>query len=373
MAEPVIRVAGLGKSYVTAAGPFQALKEVSLEVRPGEYIAIMGPSGSGKSTFMNLLGCLDTPTAGDYWLAGENVAHLGNDALARLRNRTLGFVFQGFNLLPRMSLQDNVALPLVYAGVDKENRRARARTLLDKVGLGRYAESLPSRISGGQQQRVAIARAIVNRPQVLLLDEPLGALDLKLRKEMQIELKSIQQQVGITFVYVTHDQEEALTMSDTVVVMNHGNIQQIGTPVDIYNEPINSFVADFIGESNIIPGVMHSDFDVTFAGIRWRCVDKGFSKDEPVDVVIRPEDLVVGLPTEDGLNATVTSTTFKGVHYEMMLEGAECSWMVHSTVASAPGTTVGLGVLPYDIHIMKRSERPKPAGDFEDDTPEDEL
>ncbi|HEX6733170.1 MAG TPA: ABC transporter ATP-binding protein [Azonexus sp.] len=208
MAEPVIRVAGLGKSYATAAGLFPALKGVDLAIHPGEYIAIMGPSGSGKSTFMNLLGCLDTPSIGEYWLAGENVAHLGNDALARLRNRTLGFVFQGFNLLPRMSLQDNVALPLVYAGVDKETRRAAARRLLDKVGLGQYAESLPSRISGGQQQRVAIARALVNAPRLILADEPTGNLDSHTSEEIMRLFGELNGE-GITIVLVTHEPDIA--------------------------------------------------------------------------------------------------------------------------------------------------------------------
>ena len=208
MAEPVIRVAGLGKSYATAAGLFDALKGVNLEVHEGEYIAIMGPSGSGKSTFMNLLGCLDTPTRGEYWLAGENVAHLDNDALARLRNRTLGFVFQGFNLLSRVSLQDNVALPLVYAGVDKETRRARARLLLDKVGLARYAESLPNRISGGQQQRVAIARALVNTPRLILADEPTGNLDSHTSEEIMRLFDTLNAE-GITVILVTHEPDIA--------------------------------------------------------------------------------------------------------------------------------------------------------------------
>ena len=208
MAEPVIRVAGLGKSYATAAGLFDALKGVNLEVHEGEYIAIMGPSGSGKSTFMNLLGCLDTPTRGEYWLAGENVAHLDNDALARLRNRTLGFVFQGFNLLSRVSLQDNVALPLVYAGVDKETRRARARLLLDKVGLARYAESLPNRISGGQQQRVAIARALVNTPRLILADEPTGNLDSHTSEEIMRLFDALNAE-GITVILVTHEPDIA--------------------------------------------------------------------------------------------------------------------------------------------------------------------
>ncbi|MDR0776540.1 MAG: ABC transporter ATP-binding protein [Azonexus sp.] len=208
MTEPVIRVAGLGKSYATAAGLFTALKGVNLEVREGEYIAIMGPSGSGKSTFMNLLGCLDTPTCGEYWLAGENVAHLDNDSLARLRNRTLGFVFQGFNLLSRVSLQDNVALPLVYAGVDKEARRARARLLLDKVGLGRYAESLPNRISGGQQQRVAIARALVNAPHLILADEPTGNLDSHTSEEIMRLFNELNGE-GITVILVTHEPDIA--------------------------------------------------------------------------------------------------------------------------------------------------------------------
>jgi spermidine/putrescine transport system ATP-binding protein len=245
-----------------------------------------------------------------------------------------------------------VAFGLRIAKVTGQELEERVGKALELVGLKGYHRRRIHQLSGGQQQRVAIARAIVNRPQVLLLDEPLGALDLKLRKEMQHELKDIQQQVGITFIYVTHDQEEALTMSDTVVVMNHGNIQQIGTPVDIYNEPVNAFVADFIGESNIIKGVMHKDYDVSFAGRRFDCVDTGFDPDQPVDVVIRPEDVRLVAPQDGSLRGIVNSVTFKGVFYEIYVDTPDYEWMIHSTTAPKTGDEVGLSFTPQDIHVM---------------------
>ncbi|MEY3496865.1 MAG: polyamine transporter ATP-binding protein [Actinomycetota bacterium] len=252
MAQELISIKDIGRKYVIGAETIHALKSVSLSINKGEFVALMGPSGSGKSTLMNILGCLDTPTKGEYILNGINVSEMTDNDLATVRNQEIGFVFQTFNLLPRSSALDNVALPLVYAGVKKEDRDSRALKALENVGLGNRVDHKPNELSGGQRQRVALARALVNRPKVLLLDEPLGALDLKLRQQMQIELKEIQRQVGITFVFVTHDQEEALTMSDRIAVFNNGRIQQIDTPSVIYEHPKNEFVAGFVGTSNLL-------------------------------------------------------------------------------------------------------------------------
>ena len=251
----------------------------------------------------------------------------------------------------------NVELALTISGISGAERRRRATEALEKVGLGNQLHKHPSEMSGGQMQRVAIARALVNRPQVLLLDEPLGALDLRLRKDMQNELKNIQQRMGITFIYVTHDQEEALTMSDTIVVMNKGKIQQIGRPEDIYNEPKNAFVADFIGDSNIVDGVMHKDFLVSFSGVDFPCVDRGFAREQSVQVVVRPEDIEVVSPVEGQLVGVVNDVIFKGVHFEMHVECEGREWLIHSTRACTPGETIGMRIGPNEIHIMARSER----------------
>ncbi len=325
------------------------LNAINLTIQDKEFLTLLGPSGCGKTTTLRIIGGFESPTSGDIYFDGKRI----NTVPAH--KRRVNTVFQRYALFPHLNVFENIAFGLRIAKVAETEIQRRVQEALELVGLKGYHTRRVHQLSGGQQQRVAIARAVINRPQVLLLDEPLGALDLKLRKEMQIELKRIQQQVGITFIYVTHDQEEALTMSDTVVVMNHGNIQQIGTPVDIYNEPINSFVAEFIGESNILSGTMHTDLNVTFAGRHWTCVDKGFDKEEAVDVVIRPEDIRVGAPSEGDLTAVVTSTTFKGVHYEMLMEGAGQVWMVHSTQASPPGAEVGISIAPSDIHIMRKS------------------
>ena len=342
----------------------RALDGVSLHIDRGEFVAIIGASGSGKSTLMNILGCLDIPTYGDYILDGVDITDRSDRQLARIRNKEIGFIFQGYNLIPALTAYENVELPLIYQGVPIWDREERVMAALEKVAMADRWKHKPSEMSGGQQQRVAIARAIVNQPKVLLLDEPLGALDLKLRKDMQIELKRIQQQVGITFIYVTHDQEEALTMSDTIVVMNEGKIQQIGTPEDIYNEPKNAFVADFIGESNILDGIMRADYVVEFFGRKFRCLDKGFAPDEPVDVVIRPEDVDIVPPDSGHLCGTVTSVTFKGVHYDTIVDFKGFKWLIQTTDLHRPGEYIGIRLTPDDIHVMKKSEYSGMFGDY---------
>ena len=318
-------------------------------------VCIIGPSGSGKSTFLRFLNLLEQPTSGEVILDGEKINAPDRD-IDKIREK-LGMVFQNFNLFPHMSALDNITMaPIKVKGQARGEAEAEARRLLDVVGLLDKAEAYPSSLSGGQKQRVAIARSLVNQPRVLLLDEPLGALDLKLRKEMQLELKRLQREMNITFIYVTHDQEEALTMSDTVVVMNGGKVQQIGTPEDIYNEPKNAFVADFIGDSNIVDGVMHRDFLVSFSGVQFPCVDRGFAREESVQVVVRPEDIEVVSPVEGQLVGVVNDVIFKGVHFEMHVECEGREWLIHSTRACTPGETIGMRIGPNEIHIMSRSE-----------------
>lgn len=340
------------KDYIQGKMEVHILKDISLSVEEGEYLAIMGPSGSGKTTLMNIIGCLDKPTSGSYHLNGKDVLAYSDNELSDTRLYNIGFVFQSFHLLPKQTALENVYLPLIYAGISKKERVERATEALERVGLGDRLHFKPTQLSGGQQQRVAIARALVNEPKVLLLDEPLGALDARLRKEMQTELKKIQKEVGITFVFVTHDQEEALSMSDTVVVMNEGTIQQIGTPIDIYNEPENRFVAGFIGESNIIEGVMIKDFLVAFDDFEFICVDKGFPENEPVDVVIRPEDIDIVQPDKANLKGIVKSVTFKGVHYETIVTTKYRDYRIDTTDYFAVGLEVGLTFTPEDIHVM---------------------
>ena len=342
----------------------RALDGVTLHIDRGEFVAIVGQSGSGKSTLMNVLGCLDIPTYGEYHLNGTDVTSLSDKQLAHIRNREIGFIFQGYNLIQELDALENVTLPLIYQGVSVWDREDIAMEALEKVGMAERAHHRPSEMSGGQQQRVAIARALVNRPKVLLLDEPLGALDLRLRKDMQIELKRIQQQMGITFIYVTHDQEEALTMSDTVVVMDKGRIQQIGTPEDIYNEPKNAFVADFIGESNILNGIMVRDNVVKMYGKEFPCVDGGFAPNEPVDVVIRPEDIDI-VPVEQGqLAGTVTNVTFKGMQYDIIVDFRGFKWLIQTTDHSPVGARIGVKIDPDGFHIMKKSEYSGQFGDY---------
>ena len=364
----VLEVRNLKKSFDAHT---VVLRGVDFSLEKGETIAIIGSSGSGKTTLLRCLNFLTVPDEGQIAVNGETLfdaADPNTQKESEIRRKRLhfGLVFQNFNLFPQYTARQNVMLASELLAKEQPDYKARkkqihaqiaahAEELLTQVGLREKMDLYPHQLSGGQQQRVAIARALVNRPKVLLLDEPLAALDLKLRKDMQIELKRIQQQVGITFIYVTHDQEEALTMSDTIVVMDKGSIQQIGTPEDIYNEPKNAFVADFIGESNIIDGVMLEDRKVEFCDREFECVDSGFGHNTPVDVVIRPEDLRLVYAGDGLLQGVVESIVFKGVHYEMMVRTEHFTFTVHSTMAEPVGKTVGLTVIPFDIHIMHKS------------------
>ena len=356
MSNDFFKMRGIVKQYQMGNEVQTILKGIDLDIEEGEFLSILGPSGSGKSTLMNIIGCLDTPTSGEYILHGRMIRDLDENQLAHIRSKEIGFIFQQFQLLPRLDALKNVELPLIYAGVPPRERTRRAEEMLVRVGLKDRMHHYQNQLSGGQQQRVAIARSLVNEPEILLLDEPLGALDLKLRKEMQLELKRLQREMNITFIYVTHDQEEALTMSDTVVVMNGGKVQQIGTPEDIYNEPKNAFVADFIGDSNIVDGVMHKDFLVSFSGVDFPCVDRGFAREQSVQVVVRPEDIEVVSPVEGQLVGVVNDVIFKGVHFEMHVECEGREWLIHSTRACTPGETIGMRIGPNEIHIMARSE-----------------
>ena len=326
------------------------LKGIDLDIMDKEFITFLGPSGCGKTTTLRIIGGFIQPKEGDVFFGGVRINDLPP------YKREVNTVFQRYALFPHLNVYENVEFGLKIAKVPEKERHQSVKEMLKLVGLSGYDRRHINQLSGGQQQRVAIARALVNRPKVLLLDEPLGALDLKLRKEMQIELKRIQQALEITFIYVTHDQEEALTMSDRVVVMRDGNILQIGTPQDIYNEPCNAFVADFIGESNIIDGIMHKDYLVEFANDYFDCVDKGFSLKERVQVVVRPEDFKI-VPADKGkISGIVESIIFKGVHYEIMVDAMGYKWKIHTTQYVEPGTLIGMDVAPMDIHIMKRTE-----------------
>ena len=336
----------------------QILSNVDLYINDHEFITLLGPSGCGKTTTLRIIGGFESPDEGDVYFDGERI----NNVPPYKRN--INTVFQKYALFPHLNVYDNIAFGLKLSKVNKDEIRKRVSEMLELVNLRGFEKRNVNLLSGGQQQRVAIARALINQPQVLLLDEPLGALDLKLRKDMQVELKNIQAKTGITFIYVTHDQEEALSMSDTVVVMANGKIQQIGTPTDIYNEPINAFVADFIGESNIIDGIMLEDYLVRLAGHTFKCLDKGFASNEPVDVVIRPEDVDV-VPMEKGmLSGRVTSVTFKGVHYEIIVDIDGFKWMIQTTDYVAPEAEIGLYIEPDAIHIMKKSEYSNMFGDY---------
>ena len=334
------------------------LSDVSLYIHDKEFITLLGPSGCGKTTTLRIIGVFETPDVGDVYFDGVRI----NDVPPHKRH--VNTVFQKYALFPHLNVYDNIAFGLRIAKVKEDEIRERVSEMLALVNLRGFEKRNVSLLSGGQQQRVAIARALINKPKVLLLDEPLGALDLKLRTDMQNELKSSQQKIGITFIYVTHDQEEALSMSDTVVVMADGKIQQIGTPTDIYNEPKNAFVADFIGESNIIDGVMLEDKKVKLASHVFDCVDGGFEKNEPVDVVIRPEDVDVVAPEKGMLLGTVTAVTFKGVHYEIIVDIKGFKWMIQSTDYVAPDANIGIYIEPDAIHIMKKSEYSGKFGDY---------
>ncbi|MBR4305970.1 MAG: ABC transporter ATP-binding protein [Ruminiclostridium sp.] len=326
------------------------LKSISLDIKDKEFVTFLGPSGCGKTTTLRIIGGFLEPTSGDVFFEGKRINGLPP------HKRNVNTVFQRYALFPHLNVYENIAFGLRVNKTPEKEIVKRVGEMLELVNLRGYEKRSVNRLSGGQQQRVAIARALVNHPKVLLLDEPLGALDLKLRKEMQTELRKIQQALELTFVYVTHDQEEALTMSDTVVVMNNGVIQQIGSPTDIYNEPVNAFVADFIGESNIVNGCMPEDCVVEFMGRKFECVDKGFNPNETVDVVIRPEDVKV-IPAEKAkLTGIVESVVFKGVHYEMTVDGVDHKWIIHSTKAEPVGAMIGMDFAPFDIHIMKKTE-----------------
>ncbi len=326
------------------------LKNINLDIKEKEFVTFLGPSGCGKTTTLRIIAGFLEPTSGDIFFDGQRINGLPP------HKRNVNTVFQRYALFPHLNVYENIAFGLRVKKVSEKEIVRRVGEMLEMVNLKGFEKRSVNRLSGGQQQRVAIARALVNHPKLLLLDEPLGALDLKLRKEMQIELRRIQQELELTFVYVTHDQEEALTMSDSIVVMNNGHIQQIGSPTDIYNEPVNAFVADFIGESNIVNGSMPLDCVVEFAGKRFQCVDKGFSPNETVDVVIRPEDVKIIPAEKSQLTGIVESVVFKGVHYEMCVDGVDHKWIIHSTKACPVGSMVGMTFDPDDIHIMKKSE-----------------
>ena len=350
----IIELKNISKSY----DGNKVLDDIHLYINDNEFLTLLGPSGCGKTTTLRIIGGFETPDTGDVVFLGDRI----NDVPAHKRN--VNTVFQRYALFPHLNVFDNVAFPLKEKKVPRQEIEERVNEMLRLVKLTGFEKRNVTRLSGGQQQRVAIARALVSHPRVLLLDEPLGALDLKLRKDMQQELKNIQKATGITFVFVTHDQEEALSMSDTIVVMSEGRIQQIGTPTDIYNEPKNAFVADFIGESNIVDGVMREDFRVTFSGHTFECVDKGFGKNEAVDVVVRPEDVDI-VPRQEGmLQGTVTSVTFMGVHYEIIVDIKGFKWMIQTTDFCAEGSEIGLYIEPDAIHIMKKSEYSGMFGDY---------
>ena len=336
------------------------LDNINLYINDSEFLPLLGPSGCGKTTTLRIIGGFLTPTNGDELFDGVRI----NDVPPH--KRQVNTVFQKYALFPHLDVYDNVAfgLRLVRPKLSKKEINTRVLEMLEVVSLKGFEHRSVSSLSGGQQQRVAIARALVNRPKVLLLDEPLAALDLRLRKDMQQELKRIQQQMGITFIYVTHDQEEALAMSDTVVVMDGGKIQQIGSPEAIYNEPKNAFVADFIGESNIVDGIMRSDYVVEINGRKFPCLDEGFAPNEPVDVVIRPEDIDIVPPEQGQLIGTVTSVTFKGMMYDIIVDFRGFKWLIQTTEYSPEGASIGIKIDPDGIHIMKKSHYSGMFGDY---------
>ena len=346
------------KDITVKYGENVVLDKLNLYINKKEFITLLGPSGCGKTTTLRCIAGFIEPDGGDIIFEGKRI----NDVPPH--KRQINTVFQKYALFPHLDVFENIAFGLRIAKVPEEEIRQRVTEMLEVVSLKGFDRRRIDQLSGGQQQRVAIARALVNRPKVLLLDEPLGALDLRLRKDMQNELKRIQQQMGITFIYVTHDQEEALTMSDTVVVMDKGRIQQIGTPEDIYNEPKNAFVADFIGESNILNGTMVRDRVVKMYGKEFPCVDGGFAPNEPVDVVIRPEDIDIVPPEQGHLCGTVTSVTFKGVHYDTIVDFKGFKWLIQTTDHSPVGARIGVKIDPEGFHIMKKSEYSGMFGDY---------
>ena len=350
----LIELKGISKSYDGE----KVIDCMNLYIRDGEFITLLGPSGCGKTTTLRIIGGFETADEGELYFDGKEIS----DVPAYKRH--INTVFQKYALFPHLNVYENIAFPLRLKKKPEDEIKRRVTEMLKMVALSGFENKSVSTLSGGQQQRVAIARALISHPKVLLLDEPLGALDLKLRKDMQNELKTIQQAIGITFIYVTHDQEEALSMSDTVVVIADGEIQQIGSPTDIYNEPKNAFVADFIGESNIIDGVMLEDKRVRFSGHTFECVDGGYEKNEAVDVVVRPEDVDVVSVDKGMLTGKVTGVTFKGVHYEIIVDIKGFKWMIQSTDYVAPEATIGLFIEPEAIHIMKKSKYSGKFGDY---------
>ena len=334
------------------------LDNINLNIYDNEFLTLLGPSGCGKTTTLRIIAGFETPDSGDVLFLGKDIRELPP------HKRNVNTVFQRYALFPHLNVYENIAFPLREKKVPRDEIDEKVHEMLSLVALKGFDKRSVTSLSGGQQQRVAIARALISKPKVLLLDEPLAALDLKLRKDMQQELKNIQKATGITFIFVTHDQEEALSMSDTVVVMSEGKIQQIGTPIDIYNEPTNAFVADFIGESNIISGIMLEDYRVSFSGHVFDCVDSGFSLKEPVDVVIRPEDVDI-VPEEKGmLKGIVTSVTFLGVHYEIIVDINDFKWMIQTTDYVGENERIGISIDPDAIHIMKKSEYSDMFGDY---------
>ena len=334
------------------------LSGLDLNISDGEFVTLLGPSGCGKTTTLRIIGGFVTPDSGSVFFDGQDIADLPP------YKRQVNTIFQRYALFPHLNVEDNVAFGMRVQKKQSAEIKETVNKMLKLVNLAGFNKRKVETLSGGQQQRVAIARALANNPRVLLLDEPLAALDLKLRKDMQVELKNIQKSLGITFIYVTHDQEEALSMSDTVVVMDAGRIQQIGTPQDIYNEPQNAFVADFIGESNILDGVMHEDYLVEFFGRKFKCLDAGFAPKEPVDVVIRPEDIDI-VPADKGhLTGKVTAVTFKGVHFETIVDFKGFKWMIQTTDYYPVDSVIGIVLNPEDIHIMKKSEYSGMFGDY---------
>jgi spermidine/putrescine transport system ATP-binding protein len=344
----LINLKDVSKKYKNGVN---AIYDLDLKIRKGEFVFIIGGSGSGKSNLIKMLYREEKPTKGEINIAGVNVAKLWNSRVYKLRRR-LGIVFQDYRLLPKLTVYENVAFALEAIGEKKSEIRVKTLRAIELVGLKSKIRQYPDQLSGGEQQRVAIARAIVNEPKVLLLDEPLGALDLKLRQDMQYELIRLKNELGITFIYVTHDQEEALTMSDHIVVMNQGYIQQEGSPEKIYNEPENAFVADFIGDSNIIHATMVQDKLVRILGANFTCVDTGFGVNTPVDVVIRPEDVELVPRGKGTLPGKVSHVIFKGVHYEMEVEAGGFEWLVHSTRMAQVGDEVDISVDPFNIQVM---------------------
>ena len=348
MAEPrtaprLIDLENISKQYDGVS----VLTDINLYIRKNEFVTLLGPSGCGKTTTLRIIAGFEAADAGRVLFDGKDIS-----ALPPYKRR-VNTVFQKYALFPHLNVKENIAFGLKLKKTPKDEIERKVDKMLELVNLRGYGKRSVDSLSGGQQQRIAIARALVNEPEVLLLDEPLGALDLKLRKEMQLELKAMQQRLGITFLYVTHDQEEALTMSDTIVIMRSGHILQIGKPKTIYDEPNNAFVADFIGESNIFRGTMVRDELVHFCGADFPCVDAGFGEDKPVDVVVRPEDILLVGEDVGQVTGTVKSVLFKGVHYEMMIDAGHSTWMVHSTTMQPAGSRVGLSVVPFNIHIMK--------------------